>query len=222
MNFFDKINYGNIPLEVKKASIIFLSIFYFCNLTGISSDTIFYINENKIILSILNFINLSIFPISLYFLVKQKITIQQFNLPFIYFLAFNIIFTDFFFYLSENINWESTVVRNAYIYTICIITIGVINNFKHVLSLSILYICSATTLTILSQSTNLASNLAILILVAVGFSIGVYAYVKILKKTYQQKIELQKKLFEKEKELEQEKNSRLQEQIEFKNRELTL
>lgn len=221
MKLLDRIKTGTIIPENKNASFIFIIIYFLSNNIGITADTFLYYEEGKSILFIINIINLLIGAISLGLLFSRKINLQTFNFVFLYFLALNIVFTDYFYFLNREPDWQAQVFRNAYIYTITVISAGVINNFKHVIILNILYLCFIIPCAIVSESNFFTVNAPIVILLVVGFSIGIYLHIKVLKKTLLQKISLQKQLFSKEKELEIEKNKRLKEQIDFKNRELT-
>jgi len=219
---------GKIEPDLLKSVLVFFVIYIACNCIGLSLDTVTYYSNNQELLFSINVVTLLLTIVLIILLFLKKTDIKFVNPIFFYPLALNLLFTDIYNIHHNVADWQTIIFRNGFVYTISIISAGLINGKKPVIILSIMYLIFIISAVIISETNFFTENSLILMLAVTAFSGGTIYYMQKLQKTILQKTELQKIVFEKDIELLNKKNELelaksifLEKSIDQKNKELT-
>lgn len=194
---------------------------------GLGSDTVSYVEKNEWFLILLNVISLSLIIISgIGFLIK-KTSIQISAVILVYALIVNILISNIYLLTQAAPNWQLFLLRDTIVISIYISLIGMLLKKEHIIFVNLIYATTILIIWILSDSNFVTKHAVFLILLIAGFSYSVYIFKIKLKISIDENSRLQnliisknKEVLQKENELISERALRLEETLNYKNKEL--
>jgi len=213
--FSDRIN-----TVLKTPTNTFLIISFLSTFLGVFLDTIKYFNSSLSLLLTLNVLTLVLLFISFVLFRIKKINTQITAAILIYLIIINITFSNIILVSHNMPNWEYNLLRDTFITAVFITISGFILNAKHIVAINLIFSSSVIYIAIISAPSYISDNALFLVLMLVGFSYGVIFFRSNLISSLKQNDELNRKILLKEEALNTEKELRLEETINYKNREL--
>lgn len=182
-------------MSIDKNVKIFFIVFLLFNSIGLVQDTIYYFESEFTILTVINCVNVFIVLAGSVFFFFRLLSIRLFNLIFVYFLAANIIHSDIFNILNRITEWEAMLFRNAFVYAILIVTVGLINTRPHIYILNTMYLIFLIAAYSISPSNFFTNNVFILGVMVTGFSIALVLFLKTIERESKYRLTAQNNLF---------------------------
>jgi DNA-binding CsgD family transcriptional regulator len=204
-----------------------LLVSYAFSFIGFIFDIINNHNTNLSILFLPNIIAVALLTISFMFFIPKKINFQLTAAILTYVLVSNITVSNIILLLNEIPQWQLNFLRDIFIIACFIAVAGFILNTIHIIVINIIFSSFVLYAYILSEPCFVSKNALSLVLLMAGFSLGIFVFISRLRKSLKENQELNnlvikrnKEVLQKEAALISEKALRLEETINYKNKEL--
>lgn len=221
------LNYGDTEHDLKRGFYLLYFVYFVSTFTGLFIN-ILTRSVYPLEIRIIDIFVLSIVIILFVLFRWGKIEIKYSATISAIVLSTDLIVSDFYYVFANFQSWEAFLYRDAFIFSISLILVGIICCRKPIVYLSIAYELMLIVVTILTFDARSINTFISLMLLVFGFSITVMFYNKCLSKMLERKLELQKTLSLQEKELLQKEiklikkeSEHLHEVLLHKNKELT-
>ncbi len=194
---------------------------------GMFIDALYYYNNNITVLLVLNIIALAIVFVSFMFFVLKKINYKLALAILVYLLVSNIVVSNIILQHQGVADWQFNILRDTFAIAIFVTLTGFALHSINFIIINIMYSVSIIYLYIVSFPSYVSENAIYLIIIMAGFSYGIYFFrtrfwksINENRQYMQQVSEAKHELLQKEADLNREKSLRLQEQLNYKNKEL--
>lgn len=203
---FFYVEFMDVNKEKIRYSLLFFYIFIGCNILGLTADLITYFQHKNWFFLGLNVFSIAVAIVAVLMVLFSRANLRTSNIFFVYTIATNLIVSNLLNIFHQTPDWQPALFRDAFVYTIAIITTGFINRRQHLFVLNFLYAAFIFSGLFLSEKNYFTSNALILLMLVLGFSLAVALYLKVFENVQKKQYQQQQIVFRKREEVIQKDN----------------